>query len=370
MTIIFEQHNKAIRYMGHCDFVDNELSKHLDSTNAFEGPEKTLELQFGAGSAVDLNTISVAEWSELLAPVECQILSRISSATPSGGSLDVYLLSESTLVVHGRRMMLKTCGTTSTLKVLRPLLALVRERWGEALGQGQGQSQGVDPLLGSPLARYSRPELKFPERQKDPVHGCWEREVAQLESILGPGEQEERCEAGNTWYCWRSSGSGSSGSGDSKQRLPRKLEIIMHDIAEDAARLFERGSGSGSGCGCGGSGNDDPHVVGAQMLEASGLAAAFPGKRDAFAFAPCGWSANSVCGSRYATVHVTPEQGWSYASYETIVAEEEDEDEGDGDGLCSEGADRCAGVPSELSAAAETVLAVFRPRRYCVVWHC
>lgn len=43
---------------------------------------------------------------------------------------------------------------------------------------------------------------------------------------------------------------------------------------------------------------------------------------DAFLFSPCGFSANLISaggGGRYATFHVTPEEGWSYASFECNI---------------------------------------------------
>lgn len=347
MTIIFEQHQEAVKYIGHCDFVDNELSKQLDSTEAFEGPEKTIEVEF-LNKDVNLNKLSIEQWTELLEPVECQILSRISSEEEGGettisasanATMDVYLLSESTLVVHGSKMMLKTCGTTSTLRVLGPLFAVVG-------GAGGGKEAPPHPVR----VRYSRPELKFPERQKDPVHVSWEREVAQLEAMLGAGAEETRCAEGNTWHCWRSAGWPAGQAGQAE-----KVEIIMHDLDEEACALFEREPRGDTSIDPDDDDApiDDPHSVGMAMLERSGLGRVLRGKRDAFAFAPRGWSANSVAGgvagAQYSTVHVTPERGCSYASYEAVVGG--------------------VGGVNEVEEIVRVVLGVFRPRRYCVVWH-
>ena len=79
------------------------------------------------------------------------------------------------------------------------------------------------------------------------------------------------------------------------------------------------------------------HIHGSVVAENCGLTDIFPvdphcgGRLDGYAFAPCGFSANAViacpktrfhaneAGGHYFTVHVTPEQGYSYASFETNV---------------------------------------------------
>jgi len=81
------------------------------------------------------------------------------------------------------------------------------------------------------------------------------------------------------------------------------------------------------------------HVLGARISEELGIDTLFPQeetKLDSFGFDPCGYSANGVVGSGsphgsasqvpseelgggYYTIHVTPEEGWSYASFECNV---------------------------------------------------
>lgn len=61
----------------------------------------------------------------------------------------------------------------------------------------------------------------------------------------------------------------------------------------------------------------DAHALGSRLSDDLGLTAILPGATiDSFLFAPCGFSQNAVRGDRYATVHVTPEEAYSYASFE------------------------------------------------------
>lgn len=73
------------------------------------------------------------------------------------------------------------------------------------------------------------------------------------------------------------------------------------------------------------------HELGADISAQLGIDALFPASEttlDSFGFEPCGYSANAVVGSGlstnssdggYFTIHVTPEEGWSYASFECNV---------------------------------------------------
>lgn len=64
----------------------------------------------------------------------------------------------------------------------------------------------------------------------------------------------------------------------------------------------------------------DAHALGTQLADRLGLTNLLPeATTDSFLFSPCGYSSNSVLGDRYATIHVTPEPEYSYASFETNV---------------------------------------------------
>jgi S-adenosylmethionine decarboxylase len=85
----------------------------------FEGPEKVLEIDFapGHGPARGLREITRAQWDVILTEARCTILNSLSN-----DKLDSYVLSESSLFVYPLKMMLKTCGTTTLLRAVGPLL--------------------------------------------------------------------------------------------------------------------------------------------------------------------------------------------------------------------------------------------------------
>ena len=105
----------------------------------FEGPEKTLEIDFvpetwtppsdgdAGGSASlpprrsGLRAISRATLDSLLTAAQCCILSSASNKF-----FDSYVLSESSLFVYPFKMLIKTCGTTTLLRMLPPLLVETR----------------------------------------------------------------------------------------------------------------------------------------------------------------------------------------------------------------------------------------------------
>lgn len=64
--------------------------------------------------------------------------------------------------------------------------------------------------------------------------------------------------------------------------------------------------------------NGDAHALGAALSASLGMDQLLPHATvDSFLFSPCGFSSNAILGDRYATIHVTPEVEYSYASFET-----------------------------------------------------
>ena len=88
----------------------------------FEGTEKLLEIWFTKSNNTctdknDLRSIPREAIDMILDLVNCKILSSTSSR-----DLDSYVLSESSLFVNKQRLLLKTCGTTTLLESVRPII--------------------------------------------------------------------------------------------------------------------------------------------------------------------------------------------------------------------------------------------------------
>ena len=159
------------------------LIPHPDESfsGGFEGPEKLLEMWFAENpteSGLGLKSISRQDWEDILTHVGCKVLSVVKSA-----GVDAYLLrypisvnrrrlifSESSLFVFPHKLILKTCGTTTLLTGIPPILELAQKA-----GFAYGDVYRVF---------YSRKSFMFPERQRSP-HGSWGEEVHRLNSFFG-----------------------------------------------------------------------------------------------------------------------------------------------------------------------------------------
>ncbi|CAN3375013.1 hypothetical protein DIURU_005185 [Diutina rugosa] len=315
------------------DYVDCQLSANLDSTNAFEGPEKLLEVWFWADRdaipptepQAGLRSLPFQHWVDVLDLVNCKVLSVKRTRT-----MDAYLLSESSLFVFDNRMVLKTCGTTTTLACLDHLFASVGQHFPSVAGGGQS----IHKVF------YSRRSFMFPDRQVH-VHTDWTKEVGLLNQYFPNGKSYIVGDftSDDHWYLYQ------GGQGRDVQARPgtnhdQTFEILMTQLDEDKAQQFvvAREPGESSM----GVDEDLGHQLGRVTMSASGLADIFgesdgpthlpspsmsddeePEKatgfvHDAFSFTPCGFSSNSISPSGYYyTLHITPESGWSYASFET-----------------------------------------------------
>lgn len=326
-------------------YVDHVLSANLDSTFAFEGPEKLLEIWFWPSAKAvpteeGLRAIPLEKWVRILDLVSCKILSMKLSP-----SVDAYLLSESSLFVFPHKMILKTCGTTTTLACLDEVFKTASQYLGE-------------PMLSKEIYKvfYSRRSFMFPDKQRH-VHTDWRREVELLNEhfVAGKSYVVGDFTSDDHWYLYMG-GSGHSSVSQNDQTF----EILMTQLDAEKAKAFVTSREPGQDAIA--EDHDLGHDSGMDTMRATGLDSIFAKKNeceilrvrtpqedtympsplwsdtmeysdddekprlailfihDAFSFTPCGYSSNSVSslpGGYYYTLHITPESGWSYASFET-----------------------------------------------------
>lgn len=264
-------------------------TEDLEAYPYFEGPEKLLEVWFkppqdqtivpNDTSRWGLRTVGRETWSAMLAKVKCTILNETRNEY-----LDSFVLSESSLFVWNNKLILKTCGTTTLLLALPMLFEIAK-----SVGQTE-----VENFF------YSRRNFLDPEKQLSP-HRSFEDEVKVLDDhfddgsafILGKVNAEH-------WYLYMTERPEKKDA----LALDQTLEILMGDLDPKAMEPFFKKT-------C-------PDAK--EATKRSGIGSLFPGAIcDDFLFDPCGYSVNGLLGEGYFTIHVTPQEGCSYASFETNI---------------------------------------------------
>ncbi|KAF8514155.1 S-adenosylmethionine decarboxylase [Gautieria morchelliformis] len=290
----------------------------------FEGPEKLLEIWFGPSAALlprsghsngklGLRAVDRAVWEDMLEIVKCKVLNAVE-----GVEVDAYLLSESSLFVYPHKLILKTCGTTLNLLGLPRILDIAAKYCG---------------FIKVYRFFYSRKSFMFPERQRGP-HKEWRAEVEYLDNIF----EENRGSAytvgkvnGDHWLLYLTKPGDECESADGLEECIAStpalkpvgleqdytLEILMTKLCPDARSAFFFPADASA------SAQERAQALSHKL----GVDTLFPASMttlDAFAFAPCGYSANALLRPAagpegYYTIHVTPEDVCSYASFECNV---------------------------------------------------
>lgn len=257
------------------------------SAIGFEGFEKRLEITFfEPGIFTDpegkgLRSLSKVQLDEILGPAECTIVDSLSNE-----HVDSYVLSESSLFVYPYKIIIKTCGTTKLLLAIPPILKL------------------ADMLsLCVKSVSYSRGSFIFPGAQVFP-HRSFSEEVAVLDSHfgkLGSGSKAYVMGGINSPQKWHV----YSASADSSNSLAPvyTMEVCMTGLDREKASVFYKTQSSSA----------------ARMTLDSGIRKILPESHICdFEFDPCGYSMNAIEGAAISTIHITPEDGFSYASFETV----------------------------------------------------
>lgn len=271
------------------------------AASGFEGFEKRLELNFfgddPAVTPLGLRLLDFGSLEQILRAVQCTVVSAVGN-----DFFDAYVLSESSLFVYPTKIIIKTCGTTQLLKSIRPFVRHARHLGLTCCG-----------------CRYTRGSFIFPESQPFP-HTSFEDEVVYIEENL----PNSLCYRKSTvmqsklpsqaWHVFTASDETQAAVNYSPD-LTYTVEVCMTELDRSLARKFSLRPG---GCG-------DGDISGKEMTELTGIDEIIHGSVVCdFAFDPCGYSMNGIYGEQYSTIHVTPEDGFSYASFECVGSVYED----------------------------------------------
>ncbi|CAL9117705.1 unnamed protein product [Musa textilis] len=269
--------------------MDDSPAPPLVSPIGFEGYEKRLEIIFSDASVFldprgrGLRSLSRAQLDSILDLALCTIVSQLSNK-----DFDSYVLSESSLFVYPYKIILKTCGTTKLLLSIPRILELAAEL-----------------SLSVHSAKYSRGTFIFPGAQPSP-HRSFSEEVSVLNGFFGSLKSGgnafvigDESVPSREWHVYHAT---------EKPEAPMiTLEMCMTGLDPERASVFFKNSVDG-------------HVSSAkEMTKLSGISGIIPEMEICdFDFEPCGYSMNGMHGPALSTVHVTPEDGFSYASYEAM----------------------------------------------------
>ncbi|KAL2481087.1 S-adenosylmethionine decarboxylase proenzyme 1 [Abeliophyllum distichum] len=258
------------------------------SAIGFEGFEKRFEITFSDPpmfidpNGLGLRALTRAQLDSILEPACCTIVSQLSNT-----EFDSYVLSESSMFVYPFRIILKTCGTTKLLLSVPEILKLA-----------------MSLSLGLNSVRYSRGTFIFQNIQPSP-HSSFTEEVAFLNSFFKGGNAYLLGDPNfpnRNWHVYVAS-IGPKMSTVSSTGI--NLEMCMTGLDRKKAAVFFKESGDNS--------------TSSEMTKKSGINEIISSHQICdFEFDPCGYSMNGIEGAAYSTVHVTPEDGFSYASYEAM----------------------------------------------------
>ncbi|KAI4335505.1 hypothetical protein L6164_014144 [Bauhinia variegata] len=253
----------------------------------FEGFEKRLEITFSEApifkdpEGLGLRALTRSQLYSILEPACCTIVSQLSNA-----EFDSYVLSESSLFVYPLKIILKTCGTTRPLLSINPILDLA-------------QSLSITVFS----VKYTRGTFIFPNYQHAP-HRNFSYEVALLNTYFAHLNAKAYV-IGDSNRRWHIYSACKEVANSSNRSDVISLEMCMTGLDRDKASVFFKEPG-------------ENHCAG-RMTKTSGISHIIPNHVICdFEFDPCGYSMNGIEGSALSTVHVTPEEGFSYASYEAM----------------------------------------------------
>lgn len=202
-------------------------------------------------------------------------------------------------------IVLKTCGTTTLLRCVATLIEI-------------GRKIGLE----IDWVGYNRKNFNFPGDQMFP-HGSFHQEMDYLYShrnlcerlngngyTLGPVTSDH-------WFVFVADHTTRYTECNDTDRV---LNIMMFDIDQTVAQKFyyDQYESRIHVDGVEETEEEATKRISMEQTKGAGIDALVPGATiDPRAFEPCGYSMNAILFHSYSTMHITPEEGSSYASFET-----------------------------------------------------
>jgi S-adenosylmethionine decarboxylase len=233
----------------------------------FEGTEKKFELVVDP-ALPSFRSLGDSFWTRIVRCAGADVLSKLS-----GEHCDAFVLSESSLFVFDHRVLMMTCGRTTLHDAVLALFEQV----------------GVDRVRS---LVYKRKHEVFPHDQPTSFFDDARVLAEQLRGrAFRLGNRDE-----HHLYVFHAQRDGAASPPCTT------VEVFMHGLGEDVWQQFCK----------------TDRTTTARVREATGLDRIIPGYDvDDRLFEPNGYSLNALRGHEYYAVHVTPEPGCSYASFET-----------------------------------------------------
>ncbi|MGI2169341.1 adenosylmethionine decarboxylase [Shewanella sp. MF05960] len=234
----------------------------------FEGSEKKVEL-IVEPTLGSLRSFGRAFWTDIVALAKADIISVISN-----DQCDAYLLSESSLFVWDKRLVIITCGLSTLIDSLIAVIDHIGIA-NVAFVSYQRKNEYLAHLQASTFA-----DDISQLRQKIPGKAC---RIGHLDS--------------HHHFIFTSEKAAELASNDTTS------ELLMYHISGPLAQYLI-------------SENQSEQKI-CQLLQLDTLFAGFD--YDCHLFSPLGFSVNGIKGDRYFTIHITPQEQSSYVSVETNV---------------------------------------------------
>jgi S-adenosylmethionine decarboxylase len=254
-----------------------------NNENDFEGLEKHILINFISNDSIDgCRKLSYEDLSSICKEVQCNILSKLSN-----NFFDSYILSESSLFVYPFKIVLMTCGSTTILKAIDLILKLTNEKL------------NLIPLS----IIYYRNKFMFEDKQLYP-HQSINQE---LDYLINNEKINKDCNKNYTHilgdinddYLLINQNTAVT-TQEPKLFDLEIFKIMMFDIDNDIAKLFYKSEK-----------NLDLIEEIINKILPKNI------KIDKHYFTPCGFSLNAIIDEYYYTIHITPNSGCSYVSFET-----------------------------------------------------